>query len=286
MAFNPTYASLESENCDLHYWHQGSGPLLIFIPGGGGIGRQFNCLFPYLDEDFTVCTYDRRQTNLSVVKDGVNKQMNIVQQCRDIISIIKALGHQRASIFGNSGGAVIAFQFAVSYPEYLDHVIAHEGPTTILIDDTTYHVDRAFVLYDTYREKGALAAFQSFRVEFKGYEEEDFKPESEGGRATPSPADGINFWENEFMTFTIYCPDLRKIVENKVSMAVARGVKSADAFYARTTIKQAEILGCKNFVFPGHHSGFQSFPEKFSKALNEAFREMEVRNPRLREETG
>ena len=91
MAFNPPYASLETEGCDLHYWSQGTGPLLICIAGGGGIGRQFNGLFPYLNKDFTICTYDRRQSNLSIVKDGVNKQMNIIQQCRDIIAITNEL---------------------------------------------------------------------------------------------------------------------------------------------------------------------------------------------------
>lgn len=42
MPFEPTRASVLTEGCDLHYWYQGSGPLLVFIPGGGGIGRQFN----------------------------------------------------------------------------------------------------------------------------------------------------------------------------------------------------------------------------------------------------
>jgi pimeloyl-ACP methyl ester carboxylesterase len=281
MPFNPTSSSVETEGCGLHYWYQGSGPLLIFVPGGGGIGRQFNNLFEHLDKDFTVCTYDRRQTNLSVVKDGVNKQMNIVQQCRDIIAIIKDLGHQKASILANSGGAVIALQFAVSYPEYLDHVIAHEAPTTVLLDDTTYHVNRAFELYNTYRERGVMAAFEAFRTEMKGYDPVELsKSEDQGGLKKPASADGINFWENEFMTFTIYCPDLRKIVDNRVSISVAKGVLSGDAFYARTTIKQAEILGCSQFLFPGHHNGYDSQPVEFAKELKEAYQTMEKKAPR------
>jgi pimeloyl-ACP methyl ester carboxylesterase len=281
MAFNPTNASVETEGCDIHYWYQGNGPLLIFVPGGNGIGRQFNGLFPYLDLYSTVCTFDRRQTNLSVVKDGVKKQMNIIQQCRDIIAIIKALGYQRASLFANSGGAVIAFQFSVSYPEYLEHVIAHEAPTTVLLDDTTYHVNRAFVLYDTYREKGEGAAAQAFFTEMKGYKvDEGAKSEDERDPKQPTLADKINFWENEFLTFTIYCPDLRKIVENNVSIAVARGVDSGDAFYARTTVKQAEILGCEQFIFPGHHTGYNLYPEGFAKELKLALQHMEMLKPR------
>lgn len=40
MEFNPTKATVHNEDCDLHYWHQGSGPLIVFIPGGNGHGRR------------------------------------------------------------------------------------------------------------------------------------------------------------------------------------------------------------------------------------------------------
>jgi len=38
------YADLETEGCNIHYWYQGSGPLLLFVPGGNGHGRQCRCL--------------------------------------------------------------------------------------------------------------------------------------------------------------------------------------------------------------------------------------------------
>jgi hypothetical protein len=60
MAFNPTYAMVDNEGCDLHYWYQGSGPLIIFIPGGNGIGRQYN-IIEALSNRYTCATFDRRQ---------------------------------------------------------------------------------------------------------------------------------------------------------------------------------------------------------------------------------
>ena len=265
MPFDPTYARVQNEDCNLQYWYQGTGPLLIFIPGGGGIGRQYNAIFEHLDQQLTVCTYDRRQTNASTVTEL--KPINLAQQARDVIAIIKDMGHQRASIFANSGGAVIAFQFAVSYPEYLEHVIAHEAPTTILLDDATYHLDRAYQLLEAYRKEGELGARKMFMTEMKGYE--NTPPLSR-----PSPEDGKNFWENEFLTFTIYCPDLRKIVRNKVSIGVAAGEKSRDAFYARTTIEQASILNCQRFMVPGHHNGYESEPDKFAPVLLDALKSL------------
>ncbi|KAJ5675850.1 hypothetical protein N7462_008747 [Penicillium macrosclerotiorum] len=266
MPFNPTYASVENEGCDLHYWFQGAGPLLVFIPGGGGIGRQFNPLFEHMDQNYTICTFDRRQTNASVVAE--QKPLNPAQQCRDIIAICKALGRQKTSIFGNSGGGVIALQFAVSYPQYLEHVVAHEAPTTILLDDTTYHLNRAFEILEVYRSGGVEAAFKTFQVEMKGFED---SPPLE----KPSVEDGKNFFENEFLTFTIYCPDLGKVREKQVSVLVVAGEKSGDAFYARTTYAQAEILDCPHRVFPGHHNGYESEPVAFARQLLDALQDME-----------
>jgi pimeloyl-ACP methyl ester carboxylesterase len=158
--------------------------LLVFIPGGGGIGRQFNPLFGHLDKTFAVCTYDRRQTNTSTATE--HKLLNPAQQVRDVIAICKSLGREKTSIFANSGGGIIAFQFAVSYPGFLDRVIVHEAPTTILLDDATYHLDRAFMLLDIYRTYGVEAAFEAFHTEMKGFE--DSPP-----LAMPSHEDGKTF---------------------------------------------------------------------------------------------
>ena len=270
MPFNPTKATVENEGCSLHYWYQGAGPLLIMIPGGGGHGRQFDPIFEYLDSHFTICTFDRRQMSASKVAEP--KQLNPAQQARDVIAIIKAMGREKASIFGNSGGGIIAFQFAVSYPEALDHVMAHEAPSTILLDDATFHLNRAFMLLETYLTEGADAAGASFRTEMKGYEEDGTR-----NLTLAEPENAENFWKNEFMQFTIYCPDLRKIVTNLVSISVAAGAKSRDAFYARTTFPQSEILGCPRYVLPGNHSGYEEEPAVFAPELVKAFADMESR---------
>jgi hypothetical protein len=122
LPFEPDRHSVFTELCDVHYWYQGSGHLLVFIPGGNGISRQFNPSFEHLDKQFTVCSCDRRQFNDSRVAGP--KQLNPAQQARDVIAICNALDRDKISVFGNSGGGIIALQFAVSYPEYLDRVMS------------------------------------------------------------------------------------------------------------------------------------------------------------------
>ena len=186
MSFNPVYKSVDTEGCSLHYWYQGSGPLLVMIPGGGGLGSTYNAIFPYLDKDFTVCTFDRRQNGNSKVE--VSKHLNLVQQARDVVAIIKAMGQDKACIFGNSGGALIALQLSVSYPAYVDRVVAHEAPTVVVLDDTTYHLDRAFMILDAYHTHGAEVAHQRFIEEHKGYE-------NSPPLVRPSEMDWENFWQ-------------------------------------------------------------------------------------------
>jgi pimeloyl-ACP methyl ester carboxylesterase len=40
-----------------------------------------------------------------------------MKQARDIAAVIKALGFEKAILFGSSLGGIIGFQFAVDFPE-------------------------------------------------------------------------------------------------------------------------------------------------------------------------
>lgn len=141
-------------------------------------------------------------------------------------------------------------------------MIVHEAPTTAWLEDATCHLDRAFVLLDTVHiVRRTEAALQAFGTEMKGVE-------NSPPLAEPSGQDWRSFREQELLQFTICCANFRKIVGNH---GVAAGVKSEDAFYARTTLLQAEILACPRFLLPGHHSGYEAEPKKFRSRTDEGF---------------
>ena len=277
MPSNPTYATVENEDCNLHYWYQGTGPLLIFVPGGNGHGRQYNAIMAMFEGQYTVATFDRRQMSASQVK-GPNKNFNPVQQARDIIAVTKALGHKTTSIFASSGGGIIAFQMAVSYPETLDHVVCYEAPTTSLLSagEGTDLTDFFFSLQDIYRAGGVKPALDAF-VKKIMVGMEDGLP-----RQRPEPGNPINQFENEMM-MGWYCPDLVKIVENGTSVAVGFGTKSEGAMYKRTTIEQAKRLGCDAVEFPGHHQGFETQADEFAPVLVGLLGRMEEKRKAKRE---
>lgn len=85
-----THAKILNEDCNLHYWSQGSGPLIILIPNGFGHGSQYNALMDLLAPTYTVATYDRRGS-VGSPNPNPNKLLNHIQQARDVRSQILEL---------------------------------------------------------------------------------------------------------------------------------------------------------------------------------------------------
>ena len=266
MAFNPTRAIIHNEGCDLHYWSQGSGPLITFIPGGNGHGRQFNNLIAALSPSFTCATFDRRQMSASqLVPQGTpNKRLNPVQQARDIRAVIRALGFDSSILFGSSSGGIFAYQFAHDFPEMVDVLVAHEAPTVTLLPEASQVTEWFLHLLEVFETLGQDAAAAEFGEQLIGYGDE-------GIPKTVPPEEGNpkNFWENEFAVLAGYVPNLWRIRENGTRVGVMRGVRCKEAFFARATVGQAEVLGCPLAVVPGHHQGFEVETEAFVPCLLE-----------------
>lgn len=256
MTFNPTRAIVHNEGCDLHYWYQGNGPLITFIPGGNGHGRQFNPIIAALSDRFTCVTFDRRQMSASKVE--VNKKLSPPQQARDVRAVIQALGFDKSIIFGSSSGGIFALQFAHDFPDMVDHLISHEAPTATLLPDASEVFEWMLHLMEVYETQGLDQAAREFGAELIGYDDEGV-PKT----APPEPENPRNFWDNEFPILIGFTPNLWRLKENRVSIGVMRAVRCKEAFFARTTVEQAKILDCPHAVVPGHHQGFEVETEAF-----------------------
>ncbi|EWY82145.1 hypothetical protein FOYG_14263 [Fusarium oxysporum NRRL 32931] len=270
MGFNPTRSIIHNEGCDLRYWYQGSGPLIIFIPGGNGHGRQFNNIIAALSGRFTCATFDRRQMSASQVP--VNKRLSPPQQARDIRAVIKAMGFNKAILFGSSSGGTFAYQFAHDFPEMVVHLICHEAGLAMLLPDATQITEWMYDLLHTFETQGQDAAAEEFAKCLIGYDAEGIpKP------ASPEASNPKNFWEYEWAPLIGYCPNMFRIKEHGVSVGVMRGVRCKDAFYARAIEEQAKILECPRMTVPGHHEGFQCETEEFVSSLLEMLDILEKR---------
>lgn len=271
MAAGRTLGVVTNEDCDLHYWYQGSGPLITFIPGGNGSGCQFFPLMGALSESYTCVTFDRRQMSASKAK--VNKRLDPSQQVRDALAVVRASGFEKSVFFGSSLGGLLGFQLAIYHPEKVEHLIVHEAPTHTLLPDADKIMTTILGLLDIRDEHGIPAAARAFHEKFLiGYEDEGVPPSS------PSPPeDVVNFWTYEFPAVSFPNPDLRRIVDNGTSVGLMTGKRSRDAYYARATYEQEKILGCPRMDVPGHHQGFESELDAFLPSLLQMLEVLEQR---------
>jgi pimeloyl-ACP methyl ester carboxylesterase len=256
MASTLTSAIVHNEGCDLHYFYQGSGPLITFVPGGNGHGKQFFPLMAALSDKYTCATFDRRQMSASQV--AVNKRLNPPQQARDIRAVIRALGFDRSVVFGSSSGGIFSLQFAHDYPEMVDRLISHEAPTVMVLPDASEVIEWFLHLLDLYDEQGLAPTAAEFFTRMLGYTDEGVPP-----MAAPDPRNPKNFWDNEFPILLGYEVNLHRLRENGTAIGVMRAKRSRDAFFARTPVEQAKILGCPMMLVPGHHQGYEVETEEF-----------------------
>ncbi|KAL3456002.1 hypothetical protein BJX64DRAFT_271461 [Aspergillus heterothallicus] len=114
--------------------------LLSFIPGGAGIGRQFNPLFEHLDTFLIVCTYDRRQTNAkrrwtrSGLRCGSLKGVHRLRLEHGVDVVFVGIGVKqpsaRAAIFAATAESPLFFfqielgYFAGKYETYTEAAVA------------------------------------------------------------------------------------------------------------------------------------------------------------------
>ena len=266
--------TVHTEGADLAFDVQGSGDPLLLIPGAGGDGGAYGPLAPMLSDAYTVITYDRR-CNARSTGDR-DAPLDMAQQARDAVTVLRAAGHPKALVFGNSGGANIALQMAGDHPGAMAFLAVHEAPAIGLLGgdaDTLAFVDQ---VYRTSQAEGAPAAMKLFASRLVGLAPPLPGPPpgvSPPAGAPPRPG-GLGqakdmgfFFAKEYLPITLFTPDLAAIKAADVPVAVLVGAGSADAYYVRAMRKVAEGLDCPVQTVPGNHLAFLFEPAPFAAAI-------------------
>ncbi len=113
------------DNTPIAYEISGSGPLLIIVTGAlnthnFGVPGE---MVPFLQDSFTVLTYDRRGRGQS----GDTPPYAIEKEVQDLVALIDHHGG-KAHLYGHSAGAALALFTAANSPEKVLKVAAYEPP--------------------------------------------------------------------------------------------------------------------------------------------------------------
>ncbi len=114
---------LQSEATPLHYVTKGAGSPLIFIHGGPGNNHQYFLLsMETLASDHQLIFYDQRGSGKSMTPLNL-EDLNIEQFVEDLEDLRASLNLDQFTAVGHSWGALVALEYAISYPEHLSSMI-------------------------------------------------------------------------------------------------------------------------------------------------------------------
>lgn len=281
---HPTSPStLKVPGARIHYEVQGSGPLLLIIPGGPQDAGVFAELSRHLANRYTVVAYDPRGNSRSTF-DGQPEEFSVNVQADDAAALIEALGGGSAYVFGTSGGAQIGLNLAARHPGQVRALVAHEPPAIMLLDEPSEALAADRELHDTYRREGVDAAMARFFA-MNGLDEgagegdagadqspPEFDMPPEAAETFARVSGNFEYWlDHGMMPLSLYRPDVDALRNGKPRIAVAIGNESAGQPIHDMGMALAGKLGVEPVAFPGDHMGFEQDAAAFAEALHRTF---------------
>ena len=265
--------TVQTEGANIVYDYVGDGPLLLFIAGGGGDGSRYAPISQILADEYTIVSYDRRGNSRSTGDMSVD--MDMAQSARDAAAVIRAMGAEKAYVFGNSGGANIGLKLAEDLPEVITGLIVHEPPVIPILPDAEIWQKYVQKVHETYVTQGVRAAVMLFASEIVGFDPPAQAPGGASGAAPNIEFSNMEFsMAREYVPFGTYVPDLDAISRNKVPIVTAAGIRSADAYYARTARILAQRLSCRYVEFPGNHFAYRIDTVAFAAVVRKVLEDL------------
>jgi 3-oxoadipate enol-lactonase len=111
---------------DIHFRARGSGPPVLFVHGMCGDADVWDDQVDRLAGRFRCVTYDRRGHSRSSLGDV--QQRTVELHGDDAAALIRALGLGPCLLVGSSGGARVALDVVLRYPELLRGAVLSEPP--------------------------------------------------------------------------------------------------------------------------------------------------------------
>ncbi len=116
---------IKTDGATLHVRFGGHGPAVVLLHGFGDTGDMWAPLAAELARDYMVVVPDLRGMGLSSKPPGGYDKRT---QAADIRSVLTTLGLDRSSIIGHDIGTMVAYAYAVRYPEKTEKLVVMDAP--------------------------------------------------------------------------------------------------------------------------------------------------------------
>jgi pimeloyl-ACP methyl ester carboxylesterase len=269
--------TLEVPGASLHYEVQGSGPVLLVIPGMPADAGFYAVLARRLAGSFTVVAFDPRGVSRSRL-DGPPTDQLVPVHADDARRVLDAVGAGPANVLGDSVSGLVGLELAAGAPGQVRTLVTFEPPLTELLPDRERW--RAFIeeLHATYRSDGLYPALEKFGegVGLSGEGQDEpappGDPDPEVAAAIGRMGANMEFWLEHVVrpSFMGYRPDIGKLRAGGVRIVVVVGDRSGPRQMAyQASHALAGQLGTTPVTVPGDHNAVTSRPEAFAATLEE-----------------
>jgi pimeloyl-ACP methyl ester carboxylesterase len=263
--------TLNVPGATLYYEIQGTGPVLLMIPGGPADAGIFAGLASFLTDHYTVVAYDPRGNSRSV-PDDPSKDQDMDVHGDDAAALLVAVTDEPAYVLGSSGGAQIGLNLAARDPARVHTLVAHEPPCAEMLPDAAEVRAAMEEVYQTYRTQGVEAGMQRFEVAIRMDGAQQEQPQE----LTPEMMEGWTrissnleyFLAHGVRPISGYAPDVAALRDGSARIVVGIGETSVGQLAYRSAVALAERLGTPPVTFPGDHGGFGSQPSRFAETLH------------------
>lgn len=125
--FTDTFTSrfIDTGEVRLHAVVGGKGPPLLLVHGWPESWYAWRLMMPALAQQFEVIAVDQRGMGLS---DKPASGYDTETLARDLVEMMRALGHARFAVVGHDTGFAIAYAMAADHPERIERVVLAEIP--------------------------------------------------------------------------------------------------------------------------------------------------------------
>lgn len=272
-----TASFLEVPGARLYYEVRGSGPVLLFMPGGPADASVFAPISKYLVDAFTVVTYDPRGLSRSPLTAALDDKKIVDVFADDVHRLLNATTKGPAYVVGSSGGAAIALDLVARHPEQVAVLVSHEPPSPDLMQDPERDRAEMQEVVDAYRAGGLRAAMDKFAA----YSRITGPPPQQTGEITPEMREGqarmmknMEFWFGHYFEgIAAFHPDVDRLTSVSTRIVPGVGEQSHGEVAHEGGLGLARILGLEAVVFPGAHGGFDTHPQPFAQRLREVLLE-------------
>lgn len=262
-------STFESPDVKIFYRTQGSGPVLLLLPGGDGDADVCEALATHLRDTFTVVTFDRRGLSRSTSTGG---SPGLATHADDAARVLAAVTDEPALVFGSSIGAVIALELTTRHPDQVRLAVVHEPPITALLpEEAKAELVRAqLAVEEAHRRDGAFPALMEFvklaRMDFS--DREDDVPLTPPG---PERLANLEFFlTHDAPAVRVYRPDVVAIRGQAARIVPAVGATTTGPV-AQCGHALAELLTTSAEILPGGHNGWAFRPRAVAAQLRTIF---------------